>query len=79
MDIALLTGAYVNAGDFLIEQRAEKLLQYVIKMLIFINIKEMIYINDINDMKVAVFCGGSIYLKSLEEYITPPGGNKVLH
>lgn len=47
-------------------------------MLIFINIKEMIYINDITDMKVAIFCGGPIYLKSMEEYITPPGGEKVL-
>lgn len=77
MDIALLTGAYVNAGDFLIEQRAEELLKHVIKDVNIYKYKRndvYKYINDINDMKVAVFCGGPIYLKNLEKYITPLGG-----
>lgn len=66
MDIALLTGAYVNAGDFLIEQRAEELLKHIIKDVNIYKYKRndiYKYINDINDMKVAIFCGGPIYLK----------------
>lgn len=79
MDIALLTGAYVNAGDFLIEERAEELLKYAIKDVNIHKYKRndiYKYINEINDMKAAVFSGGPIYLENIEKYITPPGGEK---
>lgn len=72
MKIVFLTGAYKNAGDFLIEKRAIELLRYVypnieIIKILRINIKENIDL--INSSDVVVLGGGPIYMENMDKFL----------
>lgn len=84
MNIAYLTGAYQNAGDFLIEERAKSIIRDVCQN---VNInrfyRDRIYndIESINKFDAVVFGGGPLYMQDLNNYlnldvcineITPP-------
>lgn len=70
--IAFLSGAYKNAGDFLIEERAKKLLLHihpdaVIERFLRNQIEE--HLEEINRCDAVVFGGGPIYMKDLNGYL----------
>lgn len=69
MDIALISGAYKNAGDFLIEDRCSKLLLHSLEgvkihRVVLNEVKDNL--EKINSMDAIVFHGGPIYVKKLE-------------
>lgn len=72
MEIGLLSGAYKNAGDFLIEKRAQEILQNFIPG---INIHHFLRneisdnIKHLNKMDALVFTGGPIYMEKLETHL----------
>lgn len=72
MKVALLTGAYKNAGDFLIAERAKKLLESSLADAEVIEILRsdiVEQINDINSCDAVVFSGGPIYLNNINSYL----------
>lgn len=72
MKIALLSGAYKNAGDFLITKRSEELLKFCLKdveIVKFLRSEAGSNIESINECDAVVFCGGPIYLKNVERYL----------
>lgn len=85
MRIALLSGAYKNAGDFLIVNRTIELLKYVnpdCEINVYLRNEALDHrINEINHMDALVFAGGPAYsnvfpnlipiCKSLEDIIVP--------
>ena len=72
MKISYLSGAYKNAGDFLIEKRATSLLKYVYpdaEINVFLRNQIQDRISDINQCDFIVFGGGPIYKRDLEGYL----------
>ena len=72
MKIAFLTGAYKNAGDFLIEKRAMSLLKQQIPDSIinkYYRNKISENIDEINQCDYIVFGGGPIYQRELDGYL----------
>ncbi len=72
MKITLLSGAYKNAGDFLIEKRSIELLNFVypdihINKILRNQIKDNL--DAINSSDMAIFGGGPIYQPNLENYL----------
>ena len=84
MKFALLSGAYKNSGDYLIEQRAKSLLQFVYpdsEILVCLRSEIMQRVDEINSCDAVVLAGGPIFMRNLEKYlpldvcmddITPP-------
>ncbi len=72
MEIVYLSGAYKNAGDFLIEKRAVELLEYAIPG---VNITRILRsdiagkIGEINERDAVVIGGGPIYQENLDGYM----------
>ena len=69
MNIALISGAYKNAGDFLIEERCRRLLLHLldgtnVHKVLLNDVKNKLH--DIREMDAVVFHGGPIYVKKLE-------------
>ena len=75
MKISLLSGAYKNAGDFLIVDRCKKLLKNEFPDASITEYKRNIpldkYVSDINDTDVLVFAGGPAYVEYLYPEIMP--------
>lgn len=72
MKIAFLSGAYINAGDYLIERRAIELLKYVIPdatITIILRKDILTRIEDINHSDIVVFGGGPLIMKNLDGYL----------
>lgn len=72
MEIALLSGAYKNAGDFLIETRAKELLMQIVpdaNIHVYLRNKIDISIEEINAMDAIVFTGGPLYMEKLESHL----------
>lgn len=72
MKISYLSGAYKNAGDYLIEERTVRLINYVYPDCVinkFLRNEITNKINDINKSDIVVFGGGPIYLRELESYM----------
>lgn len=72
MKIGLLSGAYKNAGDFLIEKRAEELLEHFLENIeIYHFLRNEINDNfqKVNQMDCVVFTGGPVYMQKLEKHI----------
>lgn len=70
--IALLSGAYKNAGDYLIESRSVSLLHHVYpdaEIEIYLRNKIHENLDDINKCDIAVFGGGPIYQRDLDGYL----------
>lgn len=68
MKIAMLSGAYVNAGDFLIEDRARLLLERLLGADVSIYKRNRLLdteIEEINAHDALVFAGGPIYQKGI--------------
>ncbi len=68
MNIALLSGAYKNAGDFLITHRANLLLQRYIpdsNIAIYTRNNISAYLKEINQMDAVVVSGGPIYMPDI--------------
>lgn len=64
MKIAMMSGAYVNSGDFLIEQRSKALLEAILNADVDILKRDLLYdsqIEDLNRYDEIVFAGGPIY------------------
>ena len=72
MKIALLHGAKINAGDFLIKKRTEELLKFFYpKALIFEYFRnESIeqYMNQINECDIVILAGGPLLIKGLKNF-----------
>ena len=72
MKVSFMSGAYKNAGDFLIERRSIELLKYV-----YPNIEIKKYLRNqleekfdkINNADAIIFGGGPLYQKNLEGYL----------
>lgn len=72
MNIIILSGAYKNAGDYLIEKRTRELLTYFIPDVTINSYhrNEVVEIKDkLNKADAVVFTGGPIYMKSLKGYL----------
>lgn len=72
MEIALLSGAYKNAGDYLIEKRAKSLLEHFIPNIHcnrFLRSEINEKLDKINEMDVIVFTGGPIYMNNIDGYL----------
>lgn len=72
MEIALMTGAYKNSGDFLIEKRCRRLIENNVSGAGIHRIlrSEMAEkIDTINKMDAVVFTGGPIYMPNIENNI----------
>lgn len=72
MIISILSGAYKNAGDYLIESRSLALLKHVypnatIRKVLRSEISEKV--GELNESDILVFAGGPIYMKALENYL----------
>lgn len=69
MKIALMSGAYVNAGDFLIEQRSQRLLEKFIEeaevQVLKRNVPYDDKIDELNQFDLIVFGGGPGYQKNM--------------
>ena len=69
MKIALMSGAYVNAGDFLIEKRSKLLLEHFLDgadiHILKRNLKYDNQIDKLNDYDLIVFGGGPGYQKNI--------------
>lgn len=69
MKIALMSGAYVNAGDFLIENRTRLLLERFLEKadvhILKRNLKYDSKINELNDYDLIVFGGGPGYQRNI--------------
>ena len=69
MKIAILSGAYKNAGDYLIVQRSKLLLSYVYpgcQIIEFERRKDLTpYLSEINQSDVVVFAGGPGYIPNV--------------
>ena len=70
MDIALISGAYKNAGDFLIEERCRRLLLHLVTganvhRIVLNEVKNNL--DYLNEMDAICFHGGPIYSNSLEK------------
>lgn len=84
MKISFLSGAYQNAGDFLIEKRAIQLIKHVFpeaKINKYLRNQISNHITEINDADAVIFGGGPLYKTNLDGYlplnkcindITPP-------
>lgn len=69
MTIAQLSGAYKNAGDFLIEERSRKLLEYVYpnaKIIKYLRTEIREKFSEINNSDVIIFTGGPLYQKDMD-------------
>ena len=72
MEVAYLSGAYKNAGDFLIEERANALLKYVIpdiKINRYLRSELKENLGEINENDAIVFGGGPLYMSNLDGYL----------
>ena len=72
MKIFLLSGAYKNAGDFLIEERTKYILSHVYpESQLCVCLRNEVHkkLNEINKSDAVVIGGGPIYMKNLENYI----------
>lgn len=72
MKIAVLSGAYKNAGDYLITKRTVELLEYClndVEVKIFLRKDMNRRYNEINDCDFIVFSGGPIFMPSLISYL----------
>lgn len=67
-----MSGAYKNAGDFLIETRAKELLMQIVpdaNIHVYLRNKIDISIEEINAMDAIVFTGGPLYMEKLESHL----------
>lgn len=75
MKISLLTGAYKNAGDFLIVKRCKELLNYVYPICEIKEYKRCIKLDDkideINESDILVIAGGPAYVQNLYPDVMP--------
>ena len=72
MEIALMTGAYKNSGDYLIENRCRRLIEHSVKGSIvhrFLRSEMANRVSEINNMDAIVFTGGPIYMSNIENII----------
>lgn len=72
MKVALLSGAYKNSGDFLIERRTRELICNIAphcEINIYLRNQIADKISEINQNDKAVFCGGPLYKQDLEGYL----------
>lgn len=72
MKIAFLSGAYKNAGDFLIEQRAANLLRALVPQLelkTFLRRELSEHFDEINATDAIVFSGGPIYMENISHHL----------
>ena len=72
LKIAFLSGAYKNAGDFLIEERSIKLIQYFIQdisMDKFFRNELFGECEKLNDYDAIIIGGGPIYSQNIEQYL----------
>lgn len=79
--VALLIGAYKNAGDFLISQRAKKLIEVAVPSVEIIEIsrKEIVQkLELINSCDHIIFSGGPIYLNDINRYLEVQDINALL-
>ena len=68
MKIAIMGGAYINSGDFLIEQRSKELLENIIGADAFIFKRNVSYddkMDVLNDFDAIVFAGGPIFQQNI--------------
>lgn len=75
MKICVLSGAYVNAGDFLIVERTKKLLKHFISNVEIIEFKRNLdlsnYLDEINKCDALIIAGGPAYIKNLYPNVIP--------
>lgn len=71
----LLVGAKKNVGDFLIVERAKKLLEYVRKEKEFLELNRWLPLDDkleeMNNTKAIILCGGPLYAKNFYPHRIP--------
>lgn len=72
MNAALMSGAYVNAGDFLIERRAIALIKNIFPTIQFNIFKRNEFGNrnkELRQSDVIIFGGGPIFMNKLDNYL----------
>lgn len=68
MKVAIMSGAFVNSGDFLIEQRSRELIESILCCDVEILKRNLAYddkLNELNKYDVIVFAGGPIFQPSM--------------
>ena len=73
--IALLSGAFKNAGDYLIEQRSKMLFERLIpdsEVRVYLRNKIIKEIDNINQCDAVVLSGGPIFMTDLDGYLPLP-------
>lgn len=79
--VALLIGAYKNAGDFLIAKRAKELIESVApsaEITVISRSKIIERLQEINSCNVIAFSGGPIYLNDINNYLNVEDINSLL-